>query len=209
MKNPKISIVDYGVGNLGSLLNAFKHFGCDARLTTSAKTIKESDAVVLPGDGSFKWGMGGLKSRHLSNTIKEFAKTKKPLLGICLGAQIMMTLGYEFGKSNGLDLIGGKVVKFPRLAQPAKIPHIGWSAIESGKAWKGTILDSVKSGSEVYFVHSFILEVDKKSEILATSTYGGVKFVSVVRCGNIYGCQFHPEKSGEVGLGIIKNFIAL
>src|SRR3989338_716319 len=153
-KNPKISIVDYGVGNLGSLINTFKYCGCAIRLTTRSKTIAESDAIILPGDGSFKSGMQGLKARRLVGAVKEFSESKKPILGICLGAQIMMTSGYEFGKSNGLDLISGKVVKFPKLAQAVKIPHIGWGAIFNGEDWNRTILDSVKNGSEGYFVHS-------------------------------------------------------
>jgi imidazole glycerol-phosphate synthase subunit HisH len=133
------------------------------------------------------------------------------MLGICLGAQIMLTQGHEFGVYQGLDIIKGQVVHFPDLADREKVPQVGWNTIipPGENTWQGTILNSFNEKDQVYFVHSYILEPESKDNILALSTYGGHKFCSAVRKGNIYGCQFHPEKSGQVGLKIIENFINL
>jgi len=206
MKN--IAVIDYGVGNLHSLLKAFAGFGVNVFVTEEINKIKTADAIVLPGVGSFKSGMEGLKIRGLVETVKNFAKTGKPILGICLGAQLMLGKGYEFGELNGLGIIPGKVVKFPKLEE--KIPHIGWNEIYCEKSkWENTILDSVEEKTDVYFVHSYILEPDKKENILSLAKYGGYEFCSAIRKDNTYGCQFHPEKSGRVGLKIIENFIKL
>lgn len=207
MKRKKIAIIDYGVGNLYSLLKAFKHFGADAFITESAEDILSSDAVVLPGVGAFKSGMEGLKIRGLIKTVRDYAKTEKPMLGICLGAQLILSKGYEFGESGGLNIIKGKVVKFPKLKE--KVPHIGWNEIYGNKKWDKTILENIKKNSDVYFVHSYILKPDKKEDILSLAKYGDYEFCSAIKRGNIYGCQFHPEKSGKLGLKIIENFINL
>lgn len=208
--NPKISIIDYGVGNLYSVVNAFKKFSGNVAITEEPETIKTSDAIVLPGVGSFELGMKGIELRGLKNAIKEFADSGRPVLGICLGAQIMLTKGYEFGIFDGLDLISGQVVHFPKLILGTKTPHIGWNGIYRGdNPWDGTILRSIDKDDNVYFVHSFFLEPSNKENILALTKYGGREFCSVVKKGNIYGCQFHPEKSGEIGLRIIKDFIEL
>lgn len=206
-----IAIVDYGVGNLYNLVRAFNFFGIDAEVTEDSKVLSCADGVVLPGVGSFEAGMRGLRVRGLIDEIKEIARQNKPMLGICLGAQIMLTEGYEFGMFKGLDIIKGKVVHFPSLVNNEKVPHVGWNTIfpPVGVAWAGTMLSSFDKKNQVYFVHSYILEPDSKSDILASSTYGGHTFCSAVKKGNIYGCQFHPEKSGLVGLGIIENFISL
>lgn len=209
-KNTKIVIVDYGVGNLRSLIRAFEHFGADTVITEEADKISLADALVLPGDGAFAAGMEGLKVRGLIKAVLDFAKGNKPLLGICLGAQILMSLGYEFGKYRGLGLISGKVVKFKKNIG-AKIPHIGWNNIYPArkKEWKGTILEGVKPQSNVYFIHSYIIVPEDKNTVLALTNYGSSEFCSVVGKGQIWGCQFHPEKSGDVGLKIISNFIKM
>lgn len=211
-KYKKIAIIDYGVGNLYSLVKVFKHLGANASITENSDEILSSDAVVLPGVGAFKSGMEGLKIRGLIKTVRDYAKTGKPMLGICLGAQLMLGKGYEFGESAGLNIIKGKVVKFPKLRE--KVPHIGWNEIfktrsEKPESWEETILDSVKENSDVYFVHSYILKPDRKEDILSLAKYGNYEFCSAIRKDNIYGCQFHPEKSGKVGLKIIENFINL
>lgn len=217
-KYKKIAIIDYGVGNLYSLVKAFRHFGVDAFITENADEILSSDAVVLPGVGAFKSGMNGLKIRGLIKTVRDYAKTGKPMLGICLGAQLMLSKGYEFGESAGLNIIKGKVVKFPKLKE--KVPHIGWNEIYKLKVedvklkakdskWKNTILDSIKENSDVYFVHSYVLKPDRKEDVLSLAKYGNYEFCSAIRKNNIYGCQFHPEKSGKTGLKIIENFINL
>ncbi len=204
----KVAIIDYGVGNLFSLKKALDGFGHDIFITEEADKISSADAVILPGVGSFQAGIEGLKIRNLIKTVKNFASTGKPMLGICLGAQLMLSKGHEFGMFDGLDIIPGKVLKFPKLAE--KIPHIGWNEIYyPKKIWAKTILDSVKENSDVYFVHSYVLRPDKKNNILSFTKYGDYEFCSAIRRDNIYGCQFHPEKSGNVDLKIIKNFIKI
>ncbi|QQG42894.1 MAG: imidazole glycerol phosphate synthase subunit HisH [Candidatus Giovannonibacteria bacterium] len=201
MSEPKITIIDYGVGNLHSLRRAFKFFEIDAAISEDADEILNSDAVVLPGVGSFEAGMRGLKVRGLVDAVKEFAVSNKPMLGICLGAQILLSEGHEFGVFEGLDIIPGKVTRFPELAGGEKIPHIGWNRVSSpgGDAWN----------KDFYFVHSYILRPEKREHIFGLTTYGGQEFCSVVKKGNIYGTQFHPERSGDAGLEIIKNFIKI
>jgi glutamine amidotransferase len=209
--NPTISLVDYGVGNLYSLLKAFKLYTKNVVISEEADIIKSSDALVLPGVGSFQSGMHGLRVRNLTNTIKEFAKSDKPILGICLGAQLLLSKGYEFGEFEGLDIISGRVTIFPKSEEEVKMPHIGWNEIYSpaDNSWDNTILDPARQGSHVYFIHSYILSPTSHDDILALSNYGSYEFCSAVKRGKIYGCQFHPEKSGEVGLKIIKKFIDL
>lgn len=210
MSNLKISIVDYGVGNLRSLIRGLEYFDVDVEITEDSDKIFKSSAIVLPGDGAFAAGMKGLRVRNLTDAVKDFAKSGRPILGICLGAQILLSEGFEFGYNKGLDLIPGKVVKFPRdLGE--KVPHIGWNElkIQRGKSWAKTILEKVKPKSNVYFIHSYVMVPKKSSYEVAMSKYGKSEFASVIGRGNIWGCQFHPEKSGDVGLLIIRNFIKL
>lgn len=209
-KNKTIAIIDYGVGNLYSLKKALDNFATNVFITEEAGKISSADALILPGVGSFEAGMEGLKIRNLTGSVKKFSLTNKPMLGICLGAQLLLDKGYEFGKFDGLGIIPGKVIKFSKLKKE-RIPHIGWNEISPFKkgGWKKTVLDSVKTSSDVYFVHSYILQPDKKDNILALADYDGYEFCATIRKNNIYGCQFHPEKSGEIGLKIIKNFVNL
>lgn len=208
---PNITIVDYGVGNLASVAKAFMNFDVNVSISEDHNDIINADAIVLPGVGSFEAGMRGIKIRELFDSIKTFASSSKPILGICLGAQLLLEKGFEFGVHEGLGLIAGNVVKFTELCEKEKIPHVGWNKliVPENKNWKGTIISGINSGEQVYFVHSYILKPDRKEDILAMSEYGDLSFCSVVQNGNIYGCQFHPEKSGQVGLRIINNFINL
>jgi len=207
----KIAIIDYGVGNLYSLSRAFRFFGIEPVVTEDAKILNNADGVVLPGVGAFEAGMRGLKTRGLVGEVIRIAKSGKPMLGICLGAQLMLTEGHEFGTFKGLDIIKGKVVRFPPLADNEKIPLVGWNTISPFKkdSWKNTIFSLSNKSDQVYFVHSYIIEPKNKENILALTTYGDYTFCSTIKKGNIYGCQFHPEKSGTVGLGLIENFIKL
>lgn len=211
MSGVRIAIVDYGVGNLHGLSRAFKSFGVDCFISEDAGELERADALVLPGVGAFEAGMRGLKRRGLVGAIQATAGREVPLLGICLGAQLLLTEGQEFGIFEGLNLIPGRVVFFPFSRDREKIPQVGWNYLAPPGAtrWENTILSAITPESQVYFVHSYILEPADSAHILSTSTYGGHTFVSAIHRGNVYGCQFHPEKSGSVGLKIIKNFIDL
>ena len=207
----KIAIVDYGVGNLFSVKKAFKYFlkNDDLIATEEPTDILSADALVLPGVGSFESGVEGLKIRGLVEPIKKSAEQGKSILGICLGAQLLMSHGYEFGVFQGLDIIKGKVVKFPQSAKKTKIPHIGWNKIYLPKAgnWQGTILENTSENSDFYFVHSYILCPENPENILSLTTYGDYEFCSAIVKDKIYGTQFHPEKSAQSGLKIIETFI--
>ena len=208
-KGAKITIVDYGVGNLHSVVKAFKYFGQDTSISEEAEEILKSDAIILPGVGSFQAGIEGLKIRKLDKAIRDFAKTNKPILGICLGAQLLMSRGHEFGIFDGLGIIPGQVEVFKKIKD--KIPHIGWNEVTAPKGvnWNKTILKAIKQHADLYFVHSYLLKPKNKKNVLSLTKYGGLEFCSAIYKDNVYGCQFHPEKSSVVGLKIIKNFIDL
>ncbi|MFA5935774.1 MAG: imidazole glycerol phosphate synthase subunit HisH [Patescibacteria group bacterium] len=213
MKNPTIAIVDYGVGNLYNLQRALRVFTPNVVVTEEADVIAAADAIVLPGVGAFASGMRGLELRGLLPVIKEAAAKGTPMLGICLGAQLFLSEGQEFGVHQGLGLIPGTVVPLAVQNPGTKIPHIGWNGlVASGKspdALQNSILHSMKPQDQVYFVHSFVMEPRDAAHCLTNTEYGGTSFCSVIRSGNIYGCQFHPEKSGAVGLGILGNFVEI
>lgn len=206
----KIVVVDYGVGNVHSAIKGLKRFADNVVLSEDPAEIRSASALVLPGQGAFKSGMDGLRIRGLLDDVKRAADSGKPVLGICLGAQLLLERGFEFGEWEGLGLMPGTVVHFPAL-QGEKTPHMGWNAIEEpapGK-WKETALKGLRTGSEMYFIHSYIMQPSDHAHVLATTVCGGLRFPSVIGKGNMTGCQFHPEKSGEEGLRIIKNFVEL
>ncbi|MDD5103150.1 MAG: imidazole glycerol phosphate synthase subunit HisH [Candidatus Peribacteraceae bacterium] len=206
-----ICIVDYGIGNIFSAMKALRRFTQDVILSEDPKEIGDAAALVLPGQGAFEAGMEGLRVRGLLDEVKAAASKGKPILGICLGAQLLLEKGYEFGEWKGLGLLPGEVVHFPVLEQGAKTPHMGWNSIipPAGHTWEGTVLKEVVPGADMYFIHSYFLKPNDPAHILAETTYGGLTFASVIGKGPIIGCQFHPEKSGEAGLRILKNFVAL
>lgn len=190
---PRIRIIDYGVGNIHSAMKGLKLFANDVALTEDPAEVRAADALVLPGQGAFEAGMRGLRVRGLLDEVKNFAEAGKPILGICLGAQILLDRGFEFGEWEGLGIIPGEVVHFPPLEQGAKTPHMGWSPIEP-------------SGAEMYFIHSYIMRPSDPAHVLAETVHGGVRFASMVGKGKVIGCQFHPEKSGKDGLEILRKF---
>ena len=174
-----------------------------------------ADRLVLPGVGAFKDGMEGLNQLGLIEPILQYASSGKPFLGICLGMQMMLQQSHEFGNHQGLGLIAGEVVSIPKLNhehKKHKIPHIGWNALHSpaGKeAWTSTILEDIPQQSSMYFVHSFMAVPENMENNLAVTDYNGVQICAAIRKDNMFGCQFHPEKSGEPGLNIIKKFLEI
>ena len=206
-----VTIVDYNSGNISSVINSFKEVAKDKvniEVTSDLNKIKSSDKVVLPGQGSFKSCVDALNSINgLVETLNEFAITnKKPLLGICVGLQMFADLGYEETETKGLGWISGKVLKINNQNNRFKLPHIGWneiSIIKESKIFKG-----IENKSHMYFVHSYEFVPDDKSVISATTDYSSNIICSVEK-ENIFGTQFHPEKSNKIGLQLIKNFINL
>ena len=198
-----IAILDYGVGNLFSLRSSLACIGADAVVTPDEKVIRQADKLLLPGVGAFGDAAEKLRQSGLDQVLREEVEKGKPLLGICLGMQLLFEKSYEFGEHTGLGLLKGSVIGMEGTLPPAlKIPHIGWNALHFTKDSK--LLKYIKEGDCVYFVHSFYVDPGAES-VVATAEYG--KFVTAaVQSGNVMGCQFHPEKSGEVGLNILRAF---
>ena len=202
MKN-MIAIIDYGVGNIFSLASTFKMLGKDVVLTDNPQKIKDADRLILPGVGAFADAAEKLRSKDMFNLLTEQAKSGKPLLGICLGMQLLFDKSYEFGETDGLGLIKGSVRPISETIEKGlKIPHIGWNSLTFAK--KSPLFKNINDGDFVYFVHSFHGTACEESAIAYTS-YGG-QLTAAVSDGNVFGTQFHPEKSGEVGLKILSAF---
>ena len=206
-----VTIVDYNSGNISSVINSFKEVAKDKvniEVTSDLETIKTSDKVVLPGQGSFKSCIDGLNSINgLIDTLNEFAlESKKPLLGICVGLQMFADIGYEEVETKGLGWISGKVSKIDNKGGKFKLPHIGWNEINIKKESK--IFKGIENNSHMYFVHSYEFVPEDKSVISATTDYSS-NVVCAAEKENIFGTQFHPEKSDKIGLKIIDNFINL
>ena len=201
-----IAIIDYGVGNLQSVKNAFDLLGYEAIITSNKEEILAADKVVLPGVGAFSDAMNTFRDRGFESVIDEVIKKGTHLLGICVGMQMLFEYDYEFGVHKGLGYLKGNIIKFEEhddLGNTYKIPHMGWNNIEIVND-KG-ILKDIPNNSYVYFVHSYHLDNPLKTCVSAYANYG-VKYGAVVEYKNIHATQFHPEKSGEVGLKILKNF---
>lgn len=198
-----IAIVDYGVGNLFSLKSSLDAIGAECVVTAEEAVLRSADKILLPGVGAFEDAAKKLRDSGLAGLIRELAGTGKPLLGICLGMQLLFDKSYEYGVHEGLGLIPGNVRPI-RDVIPAdyKIPHIGWNALHFRQ--ESPIFKYLKEGDCVYFVHSFYA-ADCDDDVTATAEYGAELTAAVAR-GNVYGCQFHPEKSGSVGLGILRAF---
>jgi imidazole glycerol-phosphate synthase subunit HisH len=205
----RVTVIDYGIGNLHSVLKAMRAGGAEVQLTESPDKVRGAERLVLPGVGAFADGMAGLRKRSLVEPILEFAKTGRPFLGICLGMQLLLGESEEFGRHEGLGIVPGKVVGIPQ-APGLKVPHIGWNRItpRPGATWKDTLLAPVSEGSMVYFVHSFYAVPEAEEHRLADVHYGGHRMSAAVQKNNVVGCQFHPEKSGPDGLAVVGRFLS-
>jgi glutamine amidotransferase len=216
-----VVIVDYGMGNLFSVRRACQTIGLEADITTSMAAVLRASAIILPGVGAFGVAMENLRNLGLVDVLKEAVAEGKPLLGICLGMQLLMTESREFGHHQGLGIIQGDVAKLPEGMSGGcrlKVPQVGWNGIHSvpgdlggdgrGSHWGGTVLQGLADGEYQYFVHSFYCRpVDRA--VLSRTQYGLFQFCSAVRQNNVQGCQFHPERSGPQGLQVYKNFASI
>jgi imidazole glycerol-phosphate synthase subunit HisH len=205
-----ITIVDYGMGNLRSVHKGFERVGFPAVVTQDPGSIRKASGLVVPGVGAFKKAMENLTELGLVDPIKEFIASGRPFLGICLGLQLLFSESEEFGVQNGLGLFAGRVIRFP-FSTPGsppsrnslKVPHMGWNALQIRK--RVPALQGIEDGAYFYFVHSYY-PVPEDRDIVATTTDYGGEFVSSISRGNVFACQFHPEKSQAVGLKILRNF---
>lgn len=197
-----VAIIDYDAGNIKSVEKAFQYIGEDTVLTRDYHVLKQADRVVLPGVGSFGDAMEKLKRYDLISPIQEIVASNVPFLGICLGLQLLFRSSDESKGVKGLDLVDGEIIKIPEK-EGLKIPHMGWNniSIKSG----ARLFEGIEGKPYVYFVHSYYLEADHKEEVAATTEYS-VTIDASVEKKNLFACQFHPEKSGEVGLQILRNF---
>lgn len=199
-----IAIVDYGVGNLRSVQKALERVGATAVVSADPATLDAAQGIVLPGVGAFGDGMAHLRARHLVEPVLRQVEQGKPLLGICLGMQLLFDESEEMGLHQGLGILPGRVVRFPE--GELKVPHIGWNQLRLAGARPETeILSGIGEGAYAYFVHSYYAAPAEPADVLATTEYG-LDFASVVGRGRIYGAQFHPEKSQDVGLRLLENF---
>ena len=198
-----LAIIDYGVGNLFSLVSSLKSIGVDAVITSDPKVIENADRLILPGVGAFGDASEKLRLSGLTEIIKNAVKKGTPLMGICLGMQLLFEKSYEYGEHQGLGLLKGNVIGMEgTIPKELKIPHIGWNSLKFTST--SPIFKYINEGDCVYFVHSFYA-VDCEDSLIATAEYGR-DLTAAVQKGNVYGCQFHPEKSGSVGLKILKAF---
>ena len=202
-----IAIVDYGVGNLFSLSSSLKALGLETEITADAEKLRAADRIILPGVGAFGDAKAKLDATGLVPVLQEEAK-KKPFLGICLGMQLLFDRSYEYGAHDGLGFVPGQVVDLHDDLEDKtlKVPHMGWNSLQIVK--DDPLFKYFRDGEYVYYVHSFYAK-DCMASTLGTSQYGNVSVTGVVRCGNVWGTQFHPEKSGDAGLRLLKAFAEL
>jgi imidazole glycerol-phosphate synthase subunit HisH len=211
-----VTVIDYGIGNLLNVVRALQH--CDAAVTVVSQAneiCSLPDRLVLPGVGAFAGGMAELRQRGLDDLVRRFEPTGRPFLGICVGAQMLFDVGEEFGEHAGLGLIPGRVQLVPEHTPNGgthRIPHIGWSPLarpDIRDSWAATPLSRFQEGNSVYFVHSFAAMPADERHRLADTYYDGVRICAAVGRDNIWGCQFHPERSGEEGLSVLQSFLDL
>ena len=212
MSSSKVSIIDYGIGNLFSVLKACDFVGLVPEITNDIKKIMSSDAIILPGVGAFSDAMKNLHGLDLVQPIIDFSNSGKPLMGVCLGMQLLLSESEEFGNTRGRGIIEGVCKKFPNTSNGVKlkVPQINWNSItppNNNKNFKiNTPLEEIKSGEYMYFVHSYYANLVNEENVLSTTNYGGIKYSSSINKKNIFAFQFHPEKSGYIGLKIYDKF---
>jgi glutamine amidotransferase len=213
MTEADVIVVDYGLGNLFSVRRALEYCGAVVDVTSDVETIRLANRVILPGVGSFGYGMAELRRHGFDEVLREIAFRGTPLFCICLGMQMLLDESEEFGLTSGLGLIPGRVVPIPPLTadgKPQRVPHIGWNSLAmplSRTTWSGTPLSGLNPGDAVYFVHSFMARPDDPEHRIADCLYGEVPVTAAIGNGNVFGCQFHPEKSGEIGLSMLRWFL--
>ena len=200
-----IAIIDYGAGNIRSVSKALRHIGCECRVTRDNDEIMNADGAVLPGVGSFGDTVNSLTSYGIKETVKEFIASGKPFLGICLGLQLLFPGSEESPEAEGLAVFEGSITRIPD-GEGLKIPHMGWNSLEINP--KSRLFQGIEANPYVYFVHSFFLHARDRELVAATTEYG-VTIDAAIEKGNVFATQFHPEKSGETGLRILKNFVAI
>lgn len=209
--NPIVTVVDYGSGNVFSVSRALEKCGARVELSGDPGKVAAAERLVLPGVGAFGAAMAALKKRRLDDAVTTFVATGRPFLGICVGKQAIMDESEEFGRHEGLKLIPGRVLPIAPTGADGNshpVPHTGWNRLIPGdRGWRGSILAGLEPGVAVYFVHSFAARPACRDHVLATCDYDGDEIVAAVARDNIVGCQFHPEKSGPVGLAILTNFL--
>lgn len=220
------AIVDYGLGNLFSIKHACAQVGADGIITSSGEEMLDADAIILPGVGAFGDAMEAIRRLKLDGPLKEAADSGRPVIGICLGMQLLMSRSYEFGTHDGLDMIKGEVLRFDEpldsMGRRLKVPQVGWNSIfpdgqgcwaescahdPSESHWQNTPLAGLNPGECMYFCHSFYVSPAEANVVLSISNYGGVEFCSSLQQDNIFAFQFHPERSGRAGLRIYRNLL--
>ena len=207
----RVAIVDLGMGNLHNVRRACAHVGIRASLTTRVEDVNAADAAILPGVGAMPEAMRALNSTGLGDAVRKTVSDGKPLLGICLGLQLLMATGTEFLDHDGLGLFSGRVERFPHRTKDGtmlRVPHIGWSPIyrAGSSSWQNTLLASTPEKSSMYFVHSYHVIPEDPKIVVATARYSGIEFVAAVSSENVFACQFHPERSGPEGLRTYSQF---
>lgn len=206
LMNKVITVVDYGVGNLFSVKQAFEYWGAQVKISSEFNQIKNAEALVLPGVGAFGHGMEELKKNSLHQAVLEFCQKDRPFLGICLGMQLMFEKSFEYGEHQGLGLIEGEIKKIQSLEAQAKVPHIGWAQIHPLQENTG-LLHDFSEAPYMYFVHSYQAQASEPRYHQASCRYFDLDILAIVQKEHLFGCQFHPEKSGAAGLKLIQNFL--
>jgi imidazole glycerol-phosphate synthase subunit HisH len=207
----KVTIIDYGMSNLLSIQRAFEHIGASVKVTSTIDDINDAEYLVLPGVGAFPDGMRELGKRGMIGPIKQYAASGKPLLGVCLGMQMLLSRGYEHHETEGLNIIEGEVLPLPKDMKGFKVPNINWHSVAEhhAGAWQNSIFGNTENEACFYFVHSYHAQPKNENDLLAVSNFGSFSYAASIKHGNVTGTQFHPEKSGEEGLQLLRKFIEI